>query len=278
MHVTIGDISKGVGASYSWTSEGQGNGKIKYREVVANQLIESELYFGAPEDEPAQGLMIFAPVGDGIKVTWEVHMDMGNNPMMRIMGRFMDDMVGSTFEMGLKSVKTICEENLANNIQEIMENYGDVQISVIQVASKPYIGILDSCSIPEMGAKIGADYGALGAYLGANQLQPDGFVRIIYHVYEPPTKIVFEPLFVLANEVNVTDDRIHGGNTYEGKVITATHLGSYEKSYHVWEALDQYMKDNNLEMNGMPWEQYENTPRDEPNPDKLITHIFMPVK
>jgi uncharacterized protein YndB with AHSA1/START domain len=109
MITTIGEIGKGAGASYSWTSENQGSGTIKYSEVVENQLIQSELYFGSPEDAPAQGLIIFSEVSDGVKVTWEVHMDMGNNPIMRIMGRYMDEMVGETFEQGLGSVKEICE-------------------------------------------------------------------------------------------------------------------------------------------------------------------------
>ena len=111
MKTTVGDISKGVGASYSWTSENQGTGTIKYSEVVENQLIQSELYFGSPEDAPSQGLIIFNNVGDGVKVTWEVHMNMGNNPIMRIMGRYMDEMVGETFELGLSSVKEICESS-----------------------------------------------------------------------------------------------------------------------------------------------------------------------
>ena len=113
MKTTVGKIAKGAGASYSWKSENQGTGTIKYSEVVENQLIQSELYFGSPEDEPAQGLIIFSNVGDGVKVTWEVHMNMGNNPFMRIMGRYMDEMVGETFETGLASVKEICENSTA---------------------------------------------------------------------------------------------------------------------------------------------------------------------
>ena len=274
MNTTFGDITKGAGASYSWTSENSGDGKIKYREVVENQLIESELYFGNPEDKPSQGLMIFSQAEDGVKVTWEVNMDMGSNPFMRIMGRYMDELVGSTFDLGLASVKRICEEKVANEANK----YADVTIQLIEVASKPYIGIKDSCSIAEMGDKIGADFGALEQYLGANKLTQDGFIRIIYHIFEPPTKVVFEPLFIVTEEATVNDNSIYASHTYGGKVITASHLGAYEKSAHVWEALDQYLKTNKLEMNGMPWEQYENTPRDEPNPDKLITHIFMPVK
>lgn len=107
----LGDITKGVGAYYTWTSEDQGPGKIKYAEVIGNQLIESELYFGEDVEEPAQGLMIFKQAEDGVNVTWEVHMDMGMNPFMRILGRYLDDMVGPSFESGLQSMKTIAEQD-----------------------------------------------------------------------------------------------------------------------------------------------------------------------
>jgi len=276
MITTIGDVSKGVGASYSWTSENSGDGTISYKEVVENQLIESVLQFG--EEDPAQGLIIFSGVADGTKVTWEVHMDMGNNPFARLMGRYMDDMVGPTFEDGLQSVKEICESNIAEQAQALIDNYADVSISEIVVESKPCISILDSCYLDEIGERFERHYGDLGAFVGKNKLQITGFSRAIYHLWEPPTKVVFEPLFVLDKSAESTLSNIKVGTTYAGKVITATHIGSYEKSAHVWEALDNYIKNHNLEMNGSPWEQYENTPRDEPDPNKYITHIFMPVK
>ncbi len=269
----LGEVTKGSGASYSWTSENQGEGTIKYSEVVENQLIQSELYFGSPEDEPAQGLMIFSSVGDGVKVTWEVHMDMGNNPIMRIVGRYMDEMVGETFELGLNAVKEICE----NLPSELPPNYDDVNIQLMDIESKPYIGLMDSSSMEEMSEKIEMGFEALASYFQANNLVTDEFIRITYHLYEPPTKIVFEPLFVLASEVSVNDERLYMGTTYGGKVITATHKGPYENSLHVWDAMDHYIEVNGLTVIGSPWEEYENTKKTESDPEKLITHIYMPV-
>ena len=270
----VGDVSKGAGASYSWTSENSGTGTIKYKEVVENQLIESQLYFDSPENEPAQGLMIFAQKNDGVMVTWEVHMDLGMNPFMRIMGRFMDDMIGPTFDLGLKSVKRICESELANEASK----YSDVKIQMIDVESVPYIGVKDSCALAELGDKIAADFASLGEYMGSHQLNSNGFARIVFHKFDPPTKVVFEPIFVLEKAITVDNDEFIVGNTYGGKVITATHTGPYEKSAHVWEALDLYLLNNGLSIVGTPWEEYENTPRDEPDAEKLVTNIYMPVQ
>lgn len=108
MVATLGDITKGVGANYSWTTESSGDGSLRYTEVVAHQLIQSDLYFGL--DEPSQELLIFKPVADGIHVTWEVRTNLGNHPLMRIMGRYMEDMVAPFFESGLASVKQLSEQ------------------------------------------------------------------------------------------------------------------------------------------------------------------------
>jgi effector-binding domain-containing protein len=273
----LGNITKGVGANYSWTSENSGTGSIKYSEVVAHQLIQSDLRFGGPEDEPAQGLMIFAQAEDGVKVTWEVHMDMGNNPFMRIMGRYMDDIVGSTFEMGLQSVKKISEEEDQNN-QASKPNYDDVTIEMTSVESVPCIRLKDSCSLTELEGRIANNYEKLDAFTHLYNLVLTGYSRIIYHKFDPPKTVVFEPVFVISKPTETIDNGISPSTTYEGNVITATHIGPYNKSVHVWEALNAYIAQNNLEINGSPWEQYENTPRNEPDANKLITHIFIPVK
>ena len=276
MNTTLGEIKRGVGASYSWTSENSGEGTISYAEVVENQLIESKLFFGS--EDPAQGLMIFSEVEDGTKVTWEVHMDFGSNPFSRLMGRYMDDMIGPTFESGLQSVKEIVETEMELIAQNDVESYEDVTIQVLDVESKPCISILDSCSLAEMTDRFGDHYSALGAFVGKNQLKVSGSPQSLYHKWEPPTKVVFEPLFTLESPTDILEDGISIGQTYAGRVITTTHIGPYENAAHYWEALDAYLISNNLEVNGSPWEQYENTPETEPDPNKLITHIFMPIK
>ncbi len=273
MKPKLGEITKGVGASYSWNSKESGAGKIKYSEVVENQLIQSELYFGTEDEDPGQGLMIFSQEEDGVKVTWEVHMNMGNNPFMRLMGRYIDEVVGPTFESGLQSMKEISEAE-----KDSQPDYSAIEITETTVESIPCISILDSSSMDEMSQKIGTDYALLGAFLGKNGVSINGYSRMVYHKWEPPTKIVFEPQFVVDQTLDIQDPNVITGTTYGGKVITATHIGSYESSGIVWEALDAYILANNFEASSDPWEEYVNSPENEPDPNKLITNIYMPIK
>jgi hypothetical protein len=44
--------------------------------------------------------------GDKTKVTWRTDMDMGLNPIGRVVGLFLDGMLGGTYETGLKNIET----------------------------------------------------------------------------------------------------------------------------------------------------------------------------
>ncbi len=263
----LGDITKGKGANYSWTSPANGDGKITYVQVVQNQLIESALQFGPPEEDPAQGLMIFEEKEDGVKVTWEVHMDMGNNPVMRVMGRYLDGIVGETFESGLAEMKDIAENETPAPA-----------ITRVQLVAAPYISIIDSCAVSSLSDEISENYGILYAYLGANQLATAGYPRTSYKTWEPPTKVEFEQMLMINVAHESGKDGIGSGMTYEGEALVITHKGSYTNLAESWEAIYAYAENNGLEINGTPWEEYENSPVNQPDETKLITHIYMPIK
>lgn len=101
---TYTNIPSGKGAGYEWSAETLGNGSVEYVEVVENQMIEGKLYFSKDKESPAQELWFFSQQEDGVKVTWEIHMNFGYNPFLRVMGRFMDNMVGPNFDQGLQNL------------------------------------------------------------------------------------------------------------------------------------------------------------------------------
>lgn len=53
--------------------------------------------------QPTQSIRA-VPAEDGAEVIWRVDADMGFNPIFRIMGLFMDGMMGPTFELGLENL------------------------------------------------------------------------------------------------------------------------------------------------------------------------------
>ncbi len=96
----------GAGAKLSWESDNSkvGKGSMTITEVKPNELIKEDLNF--MENGIAKSYYAFAPeAGGGTKVSWGFDVEAGANPLMRIMGAFMDDMVGEDFNKGLNSLK-----------------------------------------------------------------------------------------------------------------------------------------------------------------------------
>lgn len=108
----------GVGAKLSWVSTNKdvGRGSMTYTEVNPPSLIKQDLNF--MEEGVAQGIYTFSPEGSGTKVTWAFEFDTGFNPLLRILGKFMDGMVGKDFEKGLSKLKTILEAMPAESTHE----------------------------------------------------------------------------------------------------------------------------------------------------------------
>ena len=99
----------GKDAWYSWKSEHKnvGNGKLTILESDKPNSIKTQIDFEG--QGTSNGAWVFEPTKDGTKVTWSMDIDMGNNPIGRIMGLMMDGMIGSDFEKGLTNMKKVVE-------------------------------------------------------------------------------------------------------------------------------------------------------------------------
>lgn len=98
----------GEGASYTWSSDKTGDGKLTITESVMGEKIVNDVDFGPNGN--GQGEFLFAPEGDGTKVTWTMR---GNLPYPtgRYFGPMMDSMLGAQFEDGLTRLKTVSEKD-----------------------------------------------------------------------------------------------------------------------------------------------------------------------
>ncbi|MBP6334037.1 MAG: SRPBCC family protein [Bacteroidia bacterium] len=101
--------SSGQGAKLIWISENKdvGKGSMTFVEVEAPNKIKQALNF--MEEGVATGTYSLETAESGTKFTWSLEFDTGFNPLLRIMGKFMDGMVGKDFEKGLNKLKSILE-------------------------------------------------------------------------------------------------------------------------------------------------------------------------
>ncbi len=108
----------GVGSKLSWISANKDVGKGSMTLVESNSpdKIVQDLNF--MEGGLAKGTYLFEDAGDGTKITWSLDFEAGFNPLLRIMGKFMDGMVGKDFEKGLSKLKMNVEALPLNPVPE----------------------------------------------------------------------------------------------------------------------------------------------------------------
>lgn len=98
----FGPVS-GVGSGFSFESK-DGAGQQTVASVTSDQ-VTFDLDLG-PLGQPTQAISAVA-VDGATEVTWTMDMDLGMNPVFRVMGLFMDDMIGPNFELGLANIADV---------------------------------------------------------------------------------------------------------------------------------------------------------------------------
>ncbi|MEM1373269.1 MAG: SRPBCC family protein [Pseudomonadota bacterium] len=92
--------ASGVGSGFHFESkDGTGQQTVA---AVAVDKVTFDLDLG-PLGQPTQAIAAVATDG-ATEVTWTMDMDLGMNPIFRVMGLFMDGMIGPNFELGLAKI------------------------------------------------------------------------------------------------------------------------------------------------------------------------------
>lgn len=110
MKETYDGPAAGVGAKYAWVGNSKvGQGRMTIMESNPSSLIRTRLEFIKPFTATNIGEFTFQPQGDQTAVTWAMT---GTNDFMgKAFGLFMnmDKLIGSDFEKGLASLKSLTE-------------------------------------------------------------------------------------------------------------------------------------------------------------------------
>ncbi len=97
--------SSGVGSGFHFESkDGKGSQTVA---SVSDTAVDFKIDLGAM-GQPTQRIET-RPASTGTTVVWSMHADMGMNPIGRIVGLFMDKIVGPQFETGLKNMSQIAQ-------------------------------------------------------------------------------------------------------------------------------------------------------------------------
>ena len=258
----IDETYAGVGASMSWKSEDAnvGNGTITITEAVPFEKVNTDLSF---DGEPmGNGGFTFEEVEGGTKVQWWMTTDMGMNPIGRIMGNFMDAMVGPMFEQGLAEMGAKAEA------AELVGDYTTAQ-------AMRCVTIRKNIAVDEMGTVHAELYGKIMKYLTKNNVEMAGMPMAIYHSYSADM-IDIECGIPVTAEVMPTDE-INVIDMPTQSVVRFMHMGDYANLPTTYEQAEAWMAENGIDANGAPWEVYVTDPEVETDVTKWKTEVYFPV-
>lgn len=113
MIMTFSGPAAEKGAKWSWKSKSEGDGDMEFIDADSPRRLVYKLTF--PDmNMVTQGEFLLQPQNDQVtKVVWSTEGDLGNNPISRYFGLFMDKMIGSDFEASLATLKTMSELRFA---------------------------------------------------------------------------------------------------------------------------------------------------------------------
>jgi Polyketide cyclase / dehydrase and lipid transport len=104
----------GVGAAMAWSGNSKvGRGTQVITESVPDSRVSIDLVFG--NMTPQKAAWLLSADGLGTKVVWTLESDVGNSPLGRYLGLFLDKMVGPDYEQGLKQLKALAEKTTAED-------------------------------------------------------------------------------------------------------------------------------------------------------------------
>ena len=93
----------GVGSGFRFESkDGAGQQTVA---AVSADTVNFDLDLG-PLGQPTQAISAIT-VNGATEVTWTMEMDLGMNPVFRVMGLFIDGMIGPNFELGLANIADV---------------------------------------------------------------------------------------------------------------------------------------------------------------------------
>lgn len=111
---TFSGPDSGVGANYHWVgNKNVGEGNMEILESKPYERITIKLDFLKPFKASNTAEYLFAPEGNGTRMTWGMYGR--NNLVMKAFGMLMnmDKLVGADFERGLANIKSVVESKQA---------------------------------------------------------------------------------------------------------------------------------------------------------------------
>ncbi len=270
--------TSGEGASYSWKSETQGDGRMETKKVSPFSSIDQGITFITPMGESKSDVYWkFEKIeGKKTKVTWGMK---GTQSFMEKAFWVTQD---STLSQMIKPMYSRGLEKLDAFVNEKMKKYAVHVDGITEHGGGFYMYSATASSIAIIPEKMAQMLPAVSTYMKQNNLPQTGMPFTLYNEYneEQGTAIFSTAIPTRDKVVTPKESSILCDFLPRQKVVKTTLNGDYVNLKEAWEAGYKYIEDNNLEPNtdAAPFEVYRVDPELQPNPAEWITEIYIPIK
>jgi effector-binding domain-containing protein len=267
MKLIFSGPESGVGSSLSWLSNNIDVGKGRLS-IISNVSPESvEVVYDFHEKGKSIGKFLLIKENQNTNVTFSVDSDLGMNPVSRWFGLFSDHMIGPDMEQTLL--------NLDEYVQNSKVLYG-YEITNFVMPARILISVRDTCSPETVILKLSMMYKKLSLFLKSKSLSPIGNPIAVFHNFTN-RNFDIEAGLPVRGIVSVPE----GLNCYENvdqRTVMIKFIGSYKTISTAYKALQTYVFNNDLQMNGPGWEEYITNPIIEADSSMRQTNIYYPIR
>jgi effector-binding domain-containing protein len=146
---------------------------------------------------------------------------------------------------------------------------------LLERPAQPVLSIRTRAAVQDLPRVLGQSYGAIAQYLGQLQLSPAGAPFVAYY-NQNMQDLELEIGFPVAGQI-AGQGEIQPGQIPGGKLLACLHIGPYDQCAGAYEALRQWLAENQREATGVAYEVYLNDPLTTA-PEALQTQIIFPLK
>jgi effector-binding domain-containing protein len=261
-----------VGSSQSWSGNKEvGKGKQTLTLLEPNQKSEAELMFLEPFENKATAYINLVDTTGGTKIVWGIR---GDAPfMMRPMMLFMnfDKAMAADFKHGLDKLKTVVEANKGASTTAF-------EIKPGEYPGGKFLGVRSVVKMPDMEAYYGKNFPiamAAAESTGAGVASPPAGVYYSWDMEKGEGDMA--AAVAVQKEVKAP-----AGVSYftvpASRSLTIDYMGGYSGMMAPHNAMDAYLKANNLEQIAPVIEEYHTDPMTQPDSMKWHTRIIYLVK
>jgi len=256
----------GKGASYTWTSNHKsvGNGTLTIIDSKPFEFINTEMDFG--EQGKGSANFKFIQTDNGVVVSWDMHSDIGNNPIGRWFGLLMKGSIENAYDRGLADIAAECD---------YLQKQNWFYVKVKEKPEMKYYGIGAEVPVNEIDEVMQQNFSKVFMLVTKAGVELNGMPFAVYHTWGETSN------FDCAVPVVDNSKEIKG---VEAKLLPAATYAAlkYTGGYHGLEAahwyLDGWLKKSDKEITGSVLEVYKTDPMQEPDSTKWVTYILYPIK